>query len=128
MINLKLAEYNKDGKFQGFLELCKIQLLVNYNFEIEIDEEGFLFGKDCIIKISYGFDCLSDIKTFYKDKKDPLKRCNGIFDGLTYGEGRFILIEDYEDTRMVHYNNEEITLYNIGSGYVSFSHGKYYKN
>jgi hypothetical protein len=93
MINLKLAEYNKDGKFQGLLELCKTQLLVNYNFEIEIDEEGFLLGKDCIIKISHGFDCLSDIETFYKDKKDPLKRFGGLFDGLTYGEGRFVLCE-----------------------------------
>jgi len=97
MINLKLAEYNKDGKFQGFLELCKTQLLVNYNFEIEIDEEGFLFGKDCIIKISHGFDCLSDIETFYKDKKDPLNRFNGLFDGRTYGEGKFVLIKDDED-------------------------------
>jgi hypothetical protein len=94
MINLKVAEYNKDGKFQGFLELCKTQLLVNYNFEIEIDEEGFLFGKDCIIKISHGFDCLSNIETFYKDEKDPLKRFNGLFDGRTYGEGRFVLIQD----------------------------------
>ena len=128
MINLKLAEYDlKTGKFQGFLKLCKTKLIVNYNFEIEIDEEGFLLGKDCIIKISHGFDCLSDIETFYKDKKDPLNRLGGLFDGRTYGDGRFVLIKDYEDTVTVDYNYEKITLYNIGSGYYSFSHGFYYK-
>jgi hypothetical protein len=120
MINLKLAEYNKGGKFQGLLELGK----------------DFLFGGESVVfhnpsnqsKYKY-IDAKGVAHINYKlDYKDPLKRCNGIFDGLTYGEGRFILIKDYEDTRMVHYNNEEITLYNIGSGYVSFSHGKYYKN
>jgi hypothetical protein len=30
MINLKLAEYNKDGKFQGFLELGKDFLFADY--------------------------------------------------------------------------------------------------
>jgi hypothetical protein len=96
MINLKLAEY-KDGKFQSFLELCKTELLVNYNFEIKINEEGFLFGRDCIIKISHGIICLSEIETFYKDEKDPLNRLGGLFDGRTYGEGDFVLIKDDED-------------------------------
>jgi hypothetical protein len=76
MINLKLAEYNKDGKFQGLLELGK----------------DFLFGGDYILIIKV--EATITFSRFDKDKKDPLKRCNEIFNGLTYGEGRFILIEN----------------------------------
>ena len=31
---------------------------------------------------------------FYKDEKDPLNRLGGLFDGKTYGKGRFILVTD----------------------------------
>jgi hypothetical protein len=128
MINLKLAEYNRDGKFQGFLELEKPRQIDGENIIglfCSRESFGFVLANDAIV-VANQEKKIAEV--FIKDKKDPLKRCNGIFNGLTYGEGRFTLIEDYEDTRTVHYNNEEITLYNIGSGYVSFSHGKYYKN
>ncbi len=75
MINLKLAKYNKDGKFQGFLELGK----------------DFLFGRDYILIIKV--EAVITFSRFDKDKKDPLNRFNGLFDGLTYREGRFVLIE-----------------------------------
>jgi hypothetical protein len=75
MINLKLAEYNKDGKFQGLLELGK----------------DFLFGGDYILIIKV--EAVITFSRFDKDKKDPLKRFDGLFDGRTYGEGRFVLIK-----------------------------------
>lgn len=34
---------------------------------------------------------------FTKDEKDPLNRFNGLFDGRTYGKGRFVLVKDGED-------------------------------
>jgi len=87
MINFKLAEYNKDGKFQGILELGK----------------DFVFGGEVIGFTSenhdeQSFDKYPDlIKWFEKDKKDPLNRFNGLFDGRTYGEGQFVLIINDED-------------------------------
>jgi hypothetical protein len=89
MINLKLAEYNKDGKFQGFLELGK----------------DFLFGGESVVfhnpsnqsKYKY-IDTKGVAHINYKlDYKDPLNRFNGLFDGRTYGEGKFVLIKDDED-------------------------------
>lgn len=82
MINLKLAEY-KDGKFQSFLEhfaYCKNYIIVTKHGLIEeyIRSEDFIDIDDC----------------FFKDEKDPLNRFNGLFDGKTYGEGRFVLIEN----------------------------------
>jgi hypothetical protein len=124
MINLKLAEYDlKTGKFRGFLELGKDFLFADYFIFIA------KFGDGEYLDDRENGDQADPLGRIYRrDKKDPLKRANGIFDGLTYGEGRFILIEDYEDTVTVDYNYEKITLYNIGSGYYSFSHGFYYKN
>lgn len=82
MINLKLAEY-KDGKFERFLELGS-----NYG--------NFFYCGDCIgiwdesPEIKNGKHC-------FKDEKDPLNRFDGLFDGRTYGEGRFVLIENNQD-------------------------------
>jgi hypothetical protein len=80
MINLKLAEY-KDGKFQSFLEhfaYCKNYIIVTKHLiEEYIRSEDFIDIDDC----------------FFKDEKDPLNRFNGLFDGRTYGKGRFVLIE-----------------------------------
>lgn len=85
MINLKVAEYNKNGKFQGFLELGK----------------DFLFGGESVVfhnpsnqsKYKY-IDAKGVAHINYKlDYKDPLNRFGGLFNGLTYGEGRFVLCE-----------------------------------
>jgi hypothetical protein len=111
MINLKLAEY--DLKTRKFNEFFDLGLNEPYSF-------GF-YGN--VISVYYAW--IGESFCYDLDKKDPLKRFNGIFNGLTYGEGRFILIQDYEDTVTVDYNYEKITLYNIGSGYFSFSHGGY---
>lgn len=79
MINLKLAEYNAEGKFERFLELG----------------EGFLFGGNYIYLDplpELGEELFAD-DIYRKDPKDPLKRFDGLFDGRTYGDGRFVLVE-----------------------------------
>ncbi|MEY2888271.1 MAG: hypothetical protein RL027_611 [Pseudomonadota bacterium] len=83
MINLKLAEYNKDGKFERFLEL--------YNLCKFSGEMAFLLGQDSIRIIEH--EICGDYFNYERDKKDPLKRFDGLFDGRTYGEGRFVLIK-----------------------------------
>ena len=81
-MKLRLAEY-KDGKFEKFLELGDFlfggdKVFVDLIFN-RYDEEG-IFPSEC------NFYC------FNKDEKDPLNRFDGLFDGRTYGEGRFVLI------------------------------------
>jgi hypothetical protein len=97
MINLKLAEYNKDGKFQGFMELSRTDLSIfisSFDGDPIIDSkgDGFLLGKERVIV----FQGVSE-RAFMLDKKDPLNRFNGLFDGRTYGQGDFVLIQDDED-------------------------------
>ena len=89
MINLKLAEY-KDGKFERFLELGK-DFIYAGNFigvypqsACQAIKKSTIFSSDNFYK-------------FDKDKKDPLNRFDGLFDGRTYGEGRFVLVKDGED-------------------------------
>jgi len=95
MINLKLAEYDlKTGKFHKFLELSRTDLNIFISWFdgdpiIDSKGDGFLLGKERVIVFLGGSE-----QAFMLDKKDPLNRCNGIFNGLTYGEGRFILIEN----------------------------------
>jgi hypothetical protein len=87
MLKLKLAEYNLETKkFERFLELGK----------------DFLYGGDFIIftrSSGYFFiDTASqECREQFKDQKDPLNRFNGLFDGITYGQGRFVLVVNDED-------------------------------
>lgn len=78
MIKLRLCEYNKDGKFERFLELGS-----NYG--------NFFYCGDCI-GIWDESPEIKNGKHYFKDEKDPLNRFDGLFDGRTYSEGRFILI------------------------------------
>ena len=111
MINLRLAEYDLEtGKFKSFLELGK----------------DFLFGGDIIVfhnpssqnNYKY-FDCCGVAHIDYKkDKKDPLKRFNGLFNGRTYGEGRFVLIINYQDNinKNIEYDGyEDVYIYTLGT-------------
>ena len=86
MINLKLAQYNEKGEFEKFLELG----------------QDFLYGGGCI-RFFHGVDPLAgyaepctfcDIQRgmLLKDEKDPFNRFKGLFDGRTYGDGMFVLI------------------------------------
>ncbi len=99
-MELKLAEY-KNGKFERFLELGKDfvyandYILVDGKFNKPYEE--WLSCPTCLR--SYGFATpitLQEFK-FEKDKKDPLNRFNGSFNGRTYGEGRFVLIKGFRD-------------------------------
>jgi hypothetical protein len=82
MINLRLAEYNLEtGKFERFLELGK----------------DFLFGGDYIMfarESGYFYidSAGQEYREQFRDEKDPLNRFGGLFDGRTYGNGRFVLI------------------------------------
>jgi hypothetical protein len=101
MINLILAEY-KDGKFERFLKLanavidtdCPTNFLgKNKYFEIAFTvDPTFLLGNNAVHMVDPFDEYDTDI--FLKDEKDPLNRFNGLFDGSTFEEGRFILIED----------------------------------
>jgi len=79
---MKLAEYNLEtGKFEKFLELG----------------HDFFYGGNFIITSSI------DNKWFFgegwyhiKDEKDPLNRFDGLFNGRTYGIGRFVLVKSFE--------------------------------
>lgn len=119
MLEMKLAEYDlKTGKFLRFLKLVKTKLSVNYDHEIVIEEEGFLLGRDSIVTLQNGFDCLSEIKTVLKDKTDPLNRFNGLFNGQTYGEGRFVLtsqlLRKYWQDSVVRTESGNVILVNEG--------------
>lgn len=85
MINLKLAEYNLEtGEFERFLELPDFGFYGDY---IALSNE-FLNDERAKLELEHGFKQTS----FSKDEKDPLKRFDGLFDGRTYGGGRFVLI------------------------------------
>jgi len=112
-MQLKLAEYNADGKFERFLELGKdfgyfgdyIQILPEELLEFEYNITCPDFLKD-----------RRQPKIFTKDKKDPLNRFNGLFDGRTYGNGRFVLIVNFEDNvyRKIYYNGyEDVFIYKM---------------
>lgn len=112
MINLKLAEY-KEGKFKEFHELSKgFGYFGNFIWFYHTRTEGHtILDRDVLYKeqmrdnrISYEASKISFLNNkegtsligerYELDEKDPLNRFDGLFDGLTYGEGRFILIAE----------------------------------
>ena len=84
-MQLKLAEYNAEGKFERFLEL-------------NMSREGFGYYGDRIVlrrfvKLPEYINKYLDTEDVYDlDQKDPLNRFDGLFDGRTYGGGRFVLV------------------------------------
>lgn len=111
MINLKLAEYDLEtGKFVRFLELGN----------------DFLFGGDIIVfhnpssQNNYKYvDCKGLTHIDYKkDEKDPLNRFDGLFNGRTYGKGRFVLIINNQDNinKNIEYDGyEDVFIYTLGT-------------
>lgn len=93
-MQLKLAEY-KDGKFERFGELLSAKRAEYGQFDS--DQRGKIFfelGKDFIsVTEVWQSGAIANRFINKKDEKDPLNRFNGLFDGRTYGEGRFVLIE-----------------------------------
>jgi len=99
-MKLRLAEY-KDGKFERFLELGSDFgyfgdfILVSNDYEQDFRAE-YTPISDTELDGSCG-SVDPTAERFALDKKDPLNRFNGLFDGRTYGEGRFVLVKDGED-------------------------------
>jgi hypothetical protein len=78
---LKLAECNEDGKLKRFLELGRrLNHFIYFGDGISYIEENK----------EQEFPWIEH--TFSRDEKDPLNRFNGLFDGRTYGGGKFVLI------------------------------------
>ena len=120
MINLKLAEYDlKTGKFVRFLELGK-DFVYGGDFVGVYPQTALQAIRKCTIFSSDNF------YKFEKDETDPLKRFNNLFNGITFGKGIFILIENYKDIITANVNYEDIIFYNIGRGYYSFTHNFFY--
>lgn len=93
-MQLKLAEY-KDGKFERFLELGEDFVYGGHFIKVDESEkarsERERFNrenKENITQLYWGI--------LQKDEKDPLNRFDGLFDGRTYGEGRFVLMKFHE--------------------------------
>lgn len=101
MLKLKLAEYDlKTGKFLRFLELgTDFGYFGNYLINNDIILSGHrVLSDEERSTIHLRKEGLAFIAAKYlKDKTDPLNRLNGLFNGRTYGEGRFVLIVNDQD-------------------------------
>lgn len=96
-MDLKLAEYNAEGKFERFLDLGRkpnhfVYFGDGISYIEENKEEQFPWTEHTLIK----------------DEKDPLNRFNGLFDGRTYGSGRFVLTEDDDVYEIVMYDGTSL--------------------
>jgi hypothetical protein len=93
-MELKLAQYNLEtGKFDRLLELASPILIPGYVDEYYEFKNGFLLTKGAVEVFLESDNTISE-SIYFKDEKDPLNRFNGIFDGRTYGEGKFVLIDE----------------------------------
>lgn len=93
-MNLKLAEYNlKDGKFLRFLELGQ-QFVYGGDWLGVLDKESKL---DIATQMSMAASIgdINPIKYTRLDKTDPLNRFNGLFDGRSFGQGKFVLVSQH---------------------------------
>ena len=87
-------EAKKIGKFERFLELGN-----GFGY---FGESIGIFEKPHNISFKGNGNAgwqAPRLQIFNKDEKDPLRRFNGLFDGRTYGEGRFVLIRGFEYIR-----------------------------
>ena len=98
MINLRLAEYDLEtGKFKRFLELGKdFGYYGNFILVSNDLSQNFAEENTPVSESEQDGSCgsiPSSVVRVLKDKKDPLNRFNGLYDGFTYGNGRFVLME-----------------------------------
>lgn len=104
-MQLKLAEYNAEGKFERFLELGKdFGYFGNEIFLLQVFGAPSTVMQTFTLANWFNGDDRFDVvqkalnqSIIKKDEKDPLNRFNGSFDGRTYGDGRFVMIKDDED-------------------------------
>lgn len=81
-MKLKLAEY-KDGKFERFWNLPDF----GYYEDFVSISNTTIDTERAKKEIEAGYKATG----FQRDEKDPLSRFDGLFDGITYGQGRFVL-------------------------------------
>lgn len=130
MINLKLAEYDlKTGKFVRFLEQEDFEYFApeyedfklpteTTDWLFDFKDKKFLLGKDFVgfrYNVAYEGERL---EVFKKDEKDPLNRFDGLFNGRTYGKGRFVLIINNQDNinKNIEYDGyEDVFIYTLGT-------------
>lgn len=112
-MQLKLAEYNADGKFERFLEFSSDGDWKYCGNAIEVYDSS---------STSVTFN-IYDWHLYMLDEKDPLNRFDGLFDGRTYGNGRFILIESEEDDIEVAIDTKtkEVLGYGLRGRYLTLS-------
>lgn len=97
MLQLKLADYGgKKEKFERFSELGSDfvfggDFILFHNPE-EVSYKNYL-NDPSVINTTILASNYCQVK-FFKDKKDPLNRFDGLFNGRTYGKGRFVLISN----------------------------------
>ena len=97
-MELRLAEYNLEtGKFERFLELGRDFAYAGYG--IIVKNKKPLIDGSILDTWPYIWREAEDEGFFDKDEKDPLNRFNGLFDGRTYGNGRFILERKIKNER-----------------------------
>ena len=91
-MQLKLAEYNSEGKFERFLEIGKdfgyYGNYINIKIVTNLTKITLRFNGDPNTDVVQTLP--KDFK-FTLDIKDPLNRFDGLFNGFTYGNGRFVL-------------------------------------
>ena len=95
MIDLKLAKYNEEGKFEKYLELGKDFMFGGFSIHLQYVYIPPMNDEDRINGIIP--DMEADFSRWLLDEKDPLNRFNGLFNGRTYGGGMFVLIHDNQD-------------------------------
>lgn len=101
-MQLKLAEYNLEtGKFERFLKFDNFFLSQNW---VIVDSKSEFPD----LEFAWGFAG----NLFKKDQKDPLNRFNGLFDGRTYGNGKFVLIRGVEHEGKVLFEDDCVVVKN----------------
>ena len=112
MINLELAEYDLEtGKFVRFLEVGE-DFVYGGDFVGVYPQTALQAIRKCTIFSSDNF------YKFEKDEKDPLNRFDGLFNGRTYGKGRFVLIINNQDNinKNIEYDGyEDVFIYTLGT-------------
>ena len=113
MLNLALAEYNLEtGKFERFLALGRDfyyggnSIALNSDLVLHASRLGnkSISCHNNPIIVEY-FDTKMNHEL---DEKDPLNRFNGLFNGRTYGNGRFVLIRSFEHTKKLAWEDDFI--------------------
>jgi hypothetical protein len=96
-MELELADC-QNGEFKNFYKLGKdfgyFGDFIYVNFNNFGDHEYNYFESE-----TYKHDGMVEFYAyvFYRDEKDPLNRLDGLFDGKTYGKGRFILVTNKKE-------------------------------